>query len=131
MTNAGLVLSRNTFKQYLRDYTEIYIDNKEHENPGLVWSVGDRRVMTTQVVGPAWSQFCKDKEAQKAFQDLGVTIPIDGSRDDELQIKGFAAQDLKIGTSLSTGSNINDSHALPEEPAEDLDSIVFTLRAEL
>ena len=23
------------FKQYLRDYTEAYVDNKERENPGL------------------------------------------------------------------------------------------------
>jgi len=89
--------------------------------------------MTTHVVGPAWSQFCKDKEAmiQKAFRDLWVTLPVDGSRDHELQIKGFAAEDFKIGTSMYTGCDIlNDSHALPEEPVEDLDSIVFTLRAE-
>lgn len=119
------------FKQYLQDYTEVYVDNKERENPGLVWSVGDRRIMTTQVVGPAWSQFCKDKEAmiQKAFRDVWVTLPVDRSRDHEIQIKGFAAKDLKIGA--STYSTIDDSHALPEEPAEDLDSIVFTLHAEL
>ncbi|KAF8416115.1 hypothetical protein EV426DRAFT_702412 [Tirmania nivea] len=84
--------------------------------------------MTTQVVGPAWSQFCKDKEAmiQKAFRDLGVTLPVDGSRDHELQIKGFAAEGLKIGTrrtdSDSTGSDtFSDFHELPEEPVEDLD----------
>jgi len=51
------------FKQYLRKYTELYIDEKECGKPDFVWSVGDRRVMTTQVVGPTWSQFCKDKEA--------------------------------------------------------------------
>jgi len=53
--------------------------------------------MTTQVVGLAWSQFYKDKESmiQKAFRDVGVTLPVDGSRDHELQIKGFAAKDLK------------------------------------
>jgi len=33
---------------------------------------------------------------QKAFRDLRVTLPVDGSRDHELQIKGFAAEDLKI-----------------------------------
>jgi len=60
---------------------------------------------------PAWSQFCKNKEAmiQKAFRDLGVTLPVDGSRDHELQIKGFAAEDFKIGTSES--DILNDSHA--------------------
>ncbi|KAF8416321.1 hypothetical protein EV426DRAFT_400328 [Tirmania nivea] len=53
----------------------------------------DRRIMTTHVVGPA---FCKDKKAmiQKSFRDVGVTLPPDGSQDDELHIKGFDPQDL-------------------------------------
>jgi len=68
---------------------------------------------------------------KKAFWDLGVTLPVDGSRDHGLQIKGFATKDLKIGTD-GTGSTdiLNDSDELPEEPAEDSDSIVFTLRIE-
>jgi len=62
---------------------------------------------------------------QKAFRDVEVTLPVDGSRDHELQIKGFAAKDLKIGT--STHSDIDDSHALPEESADPL-FLLFTLR---
>jgi hypothetical protein len=125
--------SRKPLQAPLVNIAAVYIDNKEHKNPGLVWSVGDRGIMTTQVVGPAWSQFCKDKETmiQKAFRDLGM-LPVDGSRDHELQIKGFAAGDFKIGASTETDSDIlNDSHALPEEPPEDLDPIVFTPRTEL
>jgi len=52
---------------------------------------------------------------QKAFRDLGVTLPVDGSRDHELRIKGFAVEDLKIGTDGTSSDIFNDSHELPEE----------------
>jgi len=62
----------------------------------VISAVGDKRVMTTQVVGPAWTQFCHGKAnlSQKAFRDVGVTLPIDGSQDHELRIKGIAAEEL-------------------------------------
>jgi len=47
---------------------------------------------------------------QKAFRDLGVTLPVDGSRDHELQIKGFAAGDFKIRS--STSSDILDDSCI-------------------
>jgi len=50
---------------------------------------------------------------QKAFWDFGVTLPVDGNRDYELQIKGFVAGDFKIEASTETKSNIsNDSHGI-------------------
>jgi len=50
---------------------------------------------------------------QKAFRDLGVTLPVDRSRDHELQIKGFVAGDFKIKASTETDSYIlNDSHGI-------------------
>ena len=55
---------------------------------------------------------------------------MDGSRDHELRIKGFAVEDLKIGTGGTSSDIFNDSHESPGEPVEDLDSIVFTLRTE-
>ncbi|KAF8418796.1 hypothetical protein EV426DRAFT_708996 [Tirmania nivea] len=55
--------------------------------------------MTTHVVGDAWVQFCKDKKDMicKAFQDVGITLPINGSQDDRLQIKSIPASDFVIG----------------------------------
>jgi len=33
----------------------------------------------------------------KAFRDVGITLLIDGSQDDQLQIKGIPAADFVIG----------------------------------
>lgn len=91
------------FKAYLRDYTDQYIDEQEALNPALAsgtgWSVGEKRIMTTHVVANAWDQFCKDKKAMicKAFRDVGVTLPVDGSCDHELAIKGIDPSKLQIG----------------------------------
>jgi len=50
---------------------------------------------------------------QKVFRDLGVMLLVDGNRDHELQIKGFAAGDFKIEASTETDSDIlNDSHGI-------------------
>jgi len=49
-----------------------------------------------------------------------------------MSYRSRALQDLKIGTDGTRGTDIlNDSDELLEEPAEDLDSIVFTLQTEL
>ncbi|CUS06791.1 unnamed protein product [Tuber aestivum] len=55
--------------------------------------------MTTHVVSRAWNAFCQQKQhlIVKAFRDVGVTLPIDGSHDDQLKIKGFAPADIDIG----------------------------------
>jgi len=50
---------------------------------------------------------------QNAFRDLGVTLPVAGNRDHELQIKGFAAGNFKIKASTEPDSDIlNDSHGI-------------------
>ena len=46
---------------------------------------------------------------QKAFRG---SLPVDESRDHELQIKGFVAENLTIGASIRTDSDIlHDYHA--------------------
>ena len=112
------------------------MNQKEDGNSNYSWSVGDKRVMTTQVVGTAWTQFCCDKTGliQKAFRDVGVTLPVDGSKDHELRIKGIVAEELATGLedlSLSSSTTQSeDYHALPLEPVAESDPIVFTLRSD-
>jgi hypothetical protein len=86
------------FKNYLRHFTDQYIDEEEEKRGCDIdqWSVSDKRVMTTQVVARAWEAFCRDNQEmiKKAFRDVGVTLAVDGSEDHLLKIKGFAAEDL-------------------------------------
>jgi len=55
--------------------------------------------MTTHVVGDAWDRFCKGKKDMvcKAFRDVGITLPIDGIQDHQLQIKGIPSTSFVIG----------------------------------
>ena len=77
------------FKGYLREYTDTYIEN--HSDSIGKWSVSDKRIMVTHVVAQAWAAFSVEKcqVIQKSFRDLGVTLPVDGSKDHEIRIKGF------------------------------------------
>jgi len=64
------------------------------------------------IVGDAWDQFCKDKKDMvcKAFRDVGITLPIDGSQDHQLQIKGILATSFIIGDgSVDPESESRDS----------------------
>jgi hypothetical protein len=70
----------------------LYIDAKEDAGEDVEkWTVGQKRIMVTYVVGEAWIQFCKEKKSliEKAFVDVGLNIASDGSEDSKLSIKGY------------------------------------------
>jgi len=87
------------FKEYLREFTDTYVPEREKVEDVGRWSVSDKRIMTTHVVAQAWHAFCQQKSELicKSFRDVGVALPIDGSRDDEIKIKGFTSTDIEIG----------------------------------
>jgi hypothetical protein len=79
------------FKQYLRDFTDQYTFEKEVDNPTKQWTTSERRIMVTHVVANAWKKFCNEKRELviKSFMDVGVTLPVDGSCDNNIKIKGM------------------------------------------
>lgn len=85
------------FKSYLREYTDTYIEVRSRSNPAEKWSVSDKRIMVTHVVANAWSAFTSEKDEliRKSFRDLGVTLPIDGSKDNQIRVKGF--ENINLG----------------------------------
>lgn len=87
------------FKEYLREETETYQDERTAIEDIGKWTVSEKRIMTTYVVARAWKAFCQQKQSLivKAFQDVGVTLPINGSRDGDIKIKGFATSEIDIG----------------------------------
>ncbi|RPB01507.1 hypothetical protein L873DRAFT_628596 [Choiromyces venosus 120613-1] len=87
------------FKEYLREETETYHD--EHatiEDIGR-WTISEKRIMTPHVVSCTWKAFCQQKQSLivKAFRDVGVMLPIDGSQDGDIKIKGFTTSEIDIG----------------------------------
>lgn len=88
------VLVNRPLKAQIRNLT----DDTIYDRGGVEkWSIGERRVMTTWSVGDAWYQFCIEKcELVKGvFRKVGLALPVDGSADHELDIKGFSG--IEIG----------------------------------
>ena len=60
---------------------------------GQLWGrmVGRRRVLCAWAVGEAWKRFSANQAhvVQRAFTAVGLALPIDGSRDSEISIKGL------------------------------------------
>jgi len=91
------------FKGLVKEFTEKLRERKESlygENAGK-WSVGQHRVVTTEAVGRAWEEWHLSNSRRKiviqSFRDTGISLPVDGSCDRELKIKGFTPEELIIG----------------------------------
>jgi len=61
--------------------------------------VGRRRVAITHVVGEAWERFSTERVEVvcRAFRIVGLSLPIDGSEDHKISIKGLATDFLCEG----------------------------------
>ncbi|KAG0129023.1 hypothetical protein HOY82DRAFT_541043 [Tuber indicum] len=61
--------------------------------------VGRRRVAVSYAVGEAWERFSTDRVevVRRTFRVVGLSLPIDGSEDHELSIKGLANDFLQEG----------------------------------
>lgn len=83
-------------KARIRDLTDEAIFECEKADDFEKWSVGQRRVLTTWCLGDAWYQFCVEKQdlVKRVFRKVGLSLPIDGSADHELDIKGFSGIDI-------------------------------------
>jgi len=85
------------FKELVRELTDEKIFELESIDQFERWTVGDRCVVTTFCIGDAFYQFHQEKGEiiRRAFRKVGLSLPIDGSSDSELDIKGFHG--LQIG----------------------------------
>ena len=61
--------------------------------------VGRRRILTTWAVGEAWEIFTRERAEviKKSFRILGLALPINGSCDEEISIKGLDCTYLREG----------------------------------
>ncbi|RPA95605.1 hypothetical protein L873DRAFT_1845917 [Choiromyces venosus 120613-1] len=86
-----------TLKERIRELTDEAILEYESVESFEKWSVSQRRILTTNCVGDAWYLFCLEKKklVENVFRKVGLSLPADGSKDDELNIKGFEV--IEIG----------------------------------
>lgn len=94
-----------------KDHISNLLDNEMDRNPDL-WdsgrfTVGDRRILMTWIVGETWDWLHQEKSELiiKSFRQVGITLPIDGAQDSELMIKGL--EDLEIGDWREGGLDCN------------------------
>jgi hypothetical protein len=112
------------FKDLLRDIMEELLDQYERdfskdlrEIPLADTSaIAERRVLVTRAVGEAWDRFCTTHEQLiiSIFRKLGLTLPIDGSCDNELSVKGIDSSLLQIGDWHRKNGNLQGACEIEE-----------------
>jgi len=92
-------LLRDILDNLLDQYQDIHHINLREIQRSNSSAIAERRVLVTQAVGAAWEQFCEKHQGLvvSTFRKLGLTLPIDGSSDEELSVKGIDSSLLEIG----------------------------------
>jgi len=91
--------------------------------------IGRQRIAATWAVGEAWERFSQEKEevVRRSFRCVGIALPIDGSADSQISIKGIETGYLVEGlASVHTGVGVTWEEGLEAwvEPEEVVGSIV-------
>ena len=86
-----------SLKARIEELADQYIDENEREWVEGKYTVSQRRVLLTKWVGQAWEDMhAEDGDMiRQAFVQVGLGLPIDGSRDHEIKIKDFP--DVQVG----------------------------------
>ena len=65
---------------------EAHINDYLHGN----FTASEQRILLTKWIGQAWEEVSANKDAVvRGFKKCGISVAIDGSEDDEINIKGF------------------------------------------
>jgi len=112
-------------KERIRDLTDERIFQLESMAEFEKWTVGDRRVMTTECVGEAFHQFHTERAEviQRSFRKVGLSLPIDGSADNELDIKGLT--NLRIGDWRGDLQAVNDHADVENENDAEIELVAI------
>ncbi|KAG0125363.1 hypothetical protein HOY82DRAFT_543191 [Tuber indicum] len=80
----------------MRELTDTAIFESESAESFHKWTVSHRRILTTSCVGDAFYKFHLEKGdiIRRVFRKVGLSLPVDGRSDSELDIKGFSGLDI-------------------------------------
>lgn len=86
--------------------------------------MGRRRVAMTWAVGETWERLSTERAEviRKAFGVVGLSLPVDGSKDMEISVKGLATDFLKEGLeNWRIGEEVGvDDRELEEDDEDEL-----------
>ena len=87
------------------------------------WAPRDRRIMITHCVGKAFYEFHAERREviQRSFQKVGLTLPIDGSLDHELDVKGFMG--LEVGDWRRDLGSLANGRAMEDEEYQGIEFV--------
>ena len=69
--------------EHMQQNLEQYVNNS--------LSASQRRILITGWVGAAWAEVCENEEmVKRGFEKCGISVPIDGSRDEAINIQGLS-----------------------------------------
>ena len=73
--------------------------NKDLREATRTSAVEDRRVLVQRCVAEAWQIFSTEKRdvIVNSFRKVGLSLPIDGSCDDKLSVKGISKDQFQVG----------------------------------
>ncbi len=77
---------------------------------------GQRRILISKWVGEAWTEVSKNKEMiTRGFEKCGISVPIDGSKHEMIQIRGLENYRVRVRDSEDDLFEL-DSDSEPEDP---------------
>jgi len=117
------------FKDLLKEEIDQEFEQRDIEGSEAIRggsAVGEMRVMMTHCVARAWGKFCQERQevVVQSFRCLGISLPIDGSKDGELSIKGLDTSRLAISLEQWRTQGVQstkDKNDFDSENADDAD----------
>ncbi|RPA90955.1 DDE-domain-containing protein [Choiromyces venosus 120613-1] len=111
------------FKDLIRDLTDERIFELESTEEFERWTVRDRCIMITHCVGDAFYKFHSEKASIicTSFRKVSLSLPVDGSLDGELDIKGFTG--LEIGNWRQDLGSVDDSADVRSEEDHEVEFV--------
>ena len=99
------------FEKYIDENLDKYKDNK--------FTASDRRILITKWVANAWAEIGTNADLTvRSFEKCGISLPLDGSLDKELNIEGLPDYQMPTANELSDFSLIESESESDASDAE-------------